>query len=554
MSSSERRLAVLLRGRDELPQAARLRLAFDALREVAARGDPAPLFPRAPESVLRLDGIVLSDEGEATIEATAGDASGAALLVWELLAQRPTADCVRPGRVHEVTDEIHPDIDDTVQRALHGEDELDTAAALLAELDKAAVCVTIGERIDVLRALGLAPPAPPPVVARPPSVVAPPVREGVAAPEPPAAEPAPTVTPVVPAAITQPVTQPPSDAVTVRPSAPPTVPSAEVPPAPALPVVEPRMPSKPPSVRPPKQASGERLRPGSIPPGPSASMILPRLPRLSDPVSPAADVAGARVLVIGDDWSFAGEIAEALGTAGFSVQRCEEPENAIAATRDSRPKCIVCDVDVAGGEGAAVGLSLRRAGFGRAPFLLLRSADGPATLEGVDVALRKPVSTPAIVAQVTALVRMALRLSGARRRYGEPVVGERALEGELAQISIATLLSILDLERRTGQLELRRGAHAIVLEISGGAVVTTQVDGAESLALDAIKECLTWREGRFAFNRAPVPPVEGGVALSALLMEATRQQDEAEHGLTRRAATDPDIHGSDIHGSGVRTA
>ena len=103
-----------------------------------------------------------------------------------------------------------------------------------------------------------------------------------------------------------------------------------------------------------------------------------------------------------------------------------------------------------------------------------------------------------------------------------------AIEGDLSQMSIATVLTVLEMERRTGIFEVVSKKRRAQLEIAGGAVVQGMVGGTRVSALTTLRTMLGWTVGRFSF--APLPtrePPTTRKSISAFLLEATRLEDEA---------------------------
>jgi len=85
------------------------------------------------------------------------------------------------------------------------------------------------------------------------------------------------------------------------------------------------------------------------------------------------------------------------------------------------------------------------------------------------------------------------------------------LRGRLEQFGLATVLTFLDLERRSGE----------ILVVAG--------DRLGRVNRAAIYELLSWERGRFAFTQADLSsaPDEIGAPTALLLVEAARRADEA---------------------------
>lgn len=104
-----------------------------------------------------------------------------------------------------------------------------------------------------------------------------------------------------------------------------------------------------------------------------------------------------------------------------------------------------------------------------------------------------------------------------------------SLHGGLDQITLATLLTIMDLERRSGLLLIRRDAELGRLWLADGRVVRARLEGvSRRVGKPAVYEVLGWQQGRFELT-----PGDRDVAdeiktpTNHLLMEAARRMDEA---------------------------
>ncbi len=229
-----------------------------------------------------------------------------------------------------------------------------------------------------------------------------------------------------------------------------------------------------------------------------------------------------------------------LGDAGFRVEVVPEARSAYSLAQTQRPDCIICDEELPDIDGFWVVRRLRndRTGIENVPLVFLSpTRDLEARLQGmhigVDVFMTKPVSGEEILAQVSALLDMANRLRRRRDSYtndGGPTSGTAALRGDVSQVSIATVLSLLELERRSGQLRVRLDdSHAAMFDIGEGFVLGAELDGKPNSAIETLGQVLRWKSGRFSFT--PGTPQVKGVkvqeSIGSLLLEAMRLEDEA---------------------------
>ena len=112
---------------------------------------------------------------------------------------------------------------------------------------------------------------------------------------------------------------------------------------------------------------------------------------------------------------------------------------------------------------------------------------------------------------------------------------EPALRGRLEQFGLATVLTFLDLERRSGELlviaDSANDAHSKIgrLWLRRGRVLRARVEGSRRLNKSAVYDLLGLERGRFSFTQIELEGLtdELGVPTMQLLMEAARRVDEA---------------------------
>ena len=103
----------------------------------------------------------------------------------------------------------------------------------------------------------------------------------------------------------------------------------------------------------------------------------------------------------------------------------------------------------------------------------------------------------------------------------------KALTGALSHFGLATLLTVLEMERRTGVMELRSHGASGRITLRNGQVVQAEIRGDDRRGADAIFELLGWVDGGFIFRVAEVNIANDvGLNTSMLLLEAARRADE----------------------------
>lgn len=116
-----------------------------------------------------------------------------------------------------------------------------------------------------------------------------------------------------------------------------------------------------------------------------------------------------------------------------------------------------------------------------------------------------------------------------------PAAARAVLHGDLTKVGLATVLTILELERRTGVVLVKHTRQIVRLEVSQGQVVRARHGGRGPSGAEAVYTALAWPSGQFELYSVAVDPRdEIGMRTTFLLMEAALRIDEP------RGTTDPD--------------
>jgi len=246
------------------------------------------------------------------------------------------------------------------------------------------------------------------------------------------------------------------------------------------------------------------------------------------------------VLIIEHDEWESTLLAKFLGEAGYEVHLATEARAGFDSVRTLQPDCILCDVILPDIDGFWVARRVRTESspVATTPFLFLTNAqDTESRLQGLNVGadlyLTRPFRDEEVVAQVGALIEMANRLRKQQDSFTSegPASGPgAAFSGDIAQMSVATVLTLLELERRSGHLKVRSDSGKIaLLEVEHGTLANALLDDQPIEAMTVLRETLAWKKGSFTFRgavtaslSAPPRPSIGG-----LLIEAMRLEDEA---------------------------
>lgn len=242
-------------------------------------------------------------------------------------------------------------------------------------------------------------------------------------------------------------------------------------------------------------------------------------------------------MIDGDEW-LGPLLVRLLQEKGFMADFRDEARAGFQRACDSVPDAVVCSVVLPDIDGFWVARRIRTevGPVSKTPIVLVGDAeDKDARVQGLqvgaDVLLERPVTNEEIVAQVEALVAMA-------RRFRPDVPDDQsapslaaAFRGDLSNFPLASVLMMLEMERRTGTLEVISGSNKrALLALSTGLFASTELSGEPLAAIDVLREVLGWRTGRFAFRPRDVgslPPPRGSIG--ALVLEVMRLEDERKN-------------------------
>ena len=150
-----------------------------------------------------------------------------------------------------------------------------------------------------------------------------------------------------------------------------------------------------------------------------------------------------------------------------------------------------------------------------------------------DIYLTRPFHDEEVVAQVGALIDMANRLRKQRESFSSegPIstTAGAAFQGDIAQMSVATVLTLLELERRSGHLKVRSDTGRVaMLELNEGTLAGATLDDKAMEPTHVLRETLRWKKGRFTFRAAEMLAHTGTrQTIGGLLIEAMRLEDES---------------------------
>jgi uncharacterized protein (TIGR02266 family) len=232
------------------------------------------------------------------------------------------------------------------------------------------------------------------------------------------------------------------------------------------------------------------------------------------------------IVLVDDDGAIRAPIAAALTARGDRVRESEDGLDGLAQCLKQTPDLVLSDLQMPRMDGWTLVRMLRaRPSLQRVPVILFSTlADDEARLRGyrlgVDDYIAKPVEIEELVLRVDRVVARTQQSSTQERR---------SLRGDLEHVGLASLLSFLALEQKTGVLLLVGDDATARVFMRGGVPLRIEIDDVPIEGLDdpALFGLLNWTRGSFEFSVGDVAcGDELATNVNVLLLEHARRSDE----------------------------
>ncbi|MDH5491764.1 MAG: response regulator [Myxococcales bacterium] len=240
----------------------------------------------------------------------------------------------------------------------------------------------------------------------------------------------------------------------------------------------------------------------------------------------------ARILVVDDNEAYRKQAEAAMRAAGHHVISAENGVQALGRALQTPPDLVLSDVQMPAMDGWQLVRVLRsRPSLANLAVIFVTTLSGDEERllgyrMGVDDYIPKPYDPEELTIRVQRVLDRA-------RAYPRSLNEGKVLRGDLSQVALPSLLSFLEMERRTGLLLLVRDDAVASIYLNQGHVVRVLLPNAadERPALERLFEVLDWNSGRFELAEAEVHEEdEVGMPTSHALMEHARRKDEAGRG------------------------
>jgi response regulator RpfG family c-di-GMP phosphodiesterase len=144
---------------------------------------------------------------------------------------------------------------------------------------------------------------------------------------------------------------------------------------------------------------------------------------------------------------------------------------------------------------------------------------------GADEYLIKPVDRKVLLEKVETLLSRAKRVKTVEN---EQVSQMKGFEGNLADLSLVEMVQLLNLNKRSGKMEVMAEERGEII-FEKGEMIFARMAG-NIMGENAINRMVTFKEGMFKFEPASDKKVERNIQGSTMnvLLEACRLMDEAD--------------------------
>ncbi len=239
------------------------------------------------------------------------------------------------------------------------------------------------------------------------------------------------------------------------------------------------------------------------------------------------------VLVADDDAWILRMVATVLEKRGYSVETAVDGEDALARALARTPDLLITDVMMPKMDGWTLVRQLRsHPELAMMPVIFLTALSSEDDrIRGFRLGADDYVTKPFRFEELDLRVAKTLRRAAQSVQDTRDQLAGSGLRGDLSQVGLSSLLVLIEMERKTGLLQLRapeEGLSAQIL-VRDGKVVHARLDDAEDpVDAECVYYLLTWGAGEFEFIACLVEGVDRvTVSTTHLLMEGARLMDEA---------------------------
>ncbi len=266
---------------------------------------------------------------------------------------------------------------------------------------------------------------------------------------------------------------------------------------------------------------GLRFCPSSV--DDAASSFRATLAALIARHPPHAVSEDVRIVVADGSTRLLERMSTALGSAGFAVDTASNGMEALSACLRRVPDAVLADRELPVVDGLALLEEMGRyPELAAVPVMMMGDDSGDlarlaAFQRGAMDFIPKPFTVLEVILRMRRLVRAA-------RQETERVM----LRGVLTDLGLPSLLTMLEQDRKSGNLMLTRNELIAWIDFSQGRIVRARSSEPAPDARSVLMSVLDWSDGYFELSSgAPLGAAEIDESVTHLLIEHARRRDEA---------------------------
>ncbi len=242
-----------------------------------------------------------------------------------------------------------------------------------------------------------------------------------------------------------------------------------------------------------------------------------------DPVRRTSPAPRMRLVVAESSTRLLERVSSALSEVGFEVTMATTGPEAYAACAGAPHDLLLTADDLPFMDGWTLIRRLRaHPATSQIPIVMMSNESGDiARLGAYRLGVKDYILKPFTSEELTLRLRNAVSQP---QRSAEYVV----LRGKLAEIGLATLLSLFEFERKSGLLVLIADRELVTLFIAEGRIVKIDPIASGATSHDRLLELLDWKSGTFEFILSDVVGTdEVRMSITHILLEHARRKDES---------------------------
>jgi CheY-like chemotaxis protein len=224
-------------------------------------------------------------------------------------------------------------------------------------------------------------------------------------------------------------------------------------------------------------------------------------------------------------------VATVLEKRGYSVETAVDGEDALARALAQPPDLLITDVMMPKLDGWSLVRQLRaHPELAMLPVIFLTALSSEDDrIRGFRLGADDYVTKPFRFEELDLRVAKTLRRTAQTAQETRDQLASSGLRGDLSQVGLSSLLVLIEMERKTGLLQLRGPAASGQILVREGKVVHARLDNAEEpVDAECVYHLLTWSAGEFEFVSCVVEGDDRvNESTTHLLMEGARLIDEA---------------------------